>query len=120
MYRQGQVLVPWQCVDNTAMIPRQLVLVSEEIETSLKRHMIYRDDSSDKAKSLFHSNASTIPRGYRAALRPLAVGYPGSCYLKLKAIHYRNGTKIPVDGKPAHWHSFNMCNQGTGRIKIFN
>ena len=66
MYRQGQVLVPWQCVDNTAMIPRQLVLVSKEIETSLKRHMIYRDDSTDKAKSLFHGIASTIPRRLKA------------------------------------------------------
>ena len=62
MYRQGQVLVPWQCVDNTAMIPRQLVLVSEEIETSLKRHMIYRDDSANKAKPLFHGNATIIPQ----------------------------------------------------------
>ena len=109
MYRQGQVLVPWQCVDNTAMIPRQLVLVSKEIETSLKRHMIHRGDSADKAKSLFRDNASIIPREYRATLRPLVVDYPGSCYLKLKAICYQNGTKIPVDGKPAHWHNFNMC-----------
>ena len=93
---------------NALTIPRQLVLVSKEIETSLKRHMIHRGDSADKAKSLFRGNASIIPRGYRATLRPLVVDYPGSCYLKLKAICYQNGTKIPVDGKPAHWHNFNM------------
>ena len=70
--------------------------------------MIHRGDSADKAKSLFRGNASIIPREYRATLRPLVVGYPGSCYLKLKAICYQNGTKIPVDGKPAHWHNFNV------------
>ena len=68
--------------------------------------MIHRGDSADKAKSLFRGNASIIPREYRATLRPLVVDYPGSCYLKLKAICYQNGTKIPVNGKPAHWHNF--------------
>ena len=68
--------------------------------------MIHRGDSADKAKSLFHDNASIIPREYRATLRPLVVDYPGSCYLKLKAICYQNGTKIPVNGRPVHWHNF--------------
>ena len=68
--------------------------------------MIHRGDSADKAKSLFRGNASIIPRGYRATLRPLVVDYPGSCYLKLKAICYQNGTKIPVNGRPVHWHNF--------------
>ena len=76
------------------------------VEDPFKRHMIHRGDSADKAKSLFRGNASIIPRGYRATLRPLVVGYPGSCYLKLKAICYQNGTKIPVNGRPAHWHNF--------------
>ena len=60
--------------------------------------MIHRGDSADKAKSLFRDNASIIPREYRATLRPLVVSYPGSCYLKLEAICYQNGTKIPVNG----------------------
>ena len=47
---------------NALTIPRQLVLVSKEIETSLKRHMIHRDDSANKAKPLFHGNATIIPQ----------------------------------------------------------
>ena len=51
-------------------IPRQLVLVSKEIETSLKRHMIHRSDSADKAKSLFPwqcvDNTTRIPRHLKA------------------------------------------------------